>query len=161
MLFRSGGIAEALSLSEDFANGEKIAVILGDNIFEDWEEIKKGVEDFEKQIKGAKIFLKQVSDPERFGVAEIKDDKIVNIEEKPKAPKSPFCVTGFYLYDSRVFDIIKPLKPSLRGELEITEVNNFYVKEGTMTYEIIKGEWTDAGTFETLLQASLLAKRLD
>lgn len=150
----SGGIAQALSLAEDFADGGKIVVILGDNIFED--TFSKAVRDFEKQEKGAKIFLKEVPDPYRFGVAEIKDGKIVNIEEKPKKPKSNLAVTGLYMYDNQVFDIIRTLKPSERGELEITDVNNFYIRQGTMTYEILKGYWTDAGTFPSLLRATKL-----
>jgi len=150
----SGGIAQALSLAEDFADGGKIVVILGDNIFED--TFSEAVRDFEKQEKGAKIFLKEVPDPYRFGVAEIKDGKIVNIEEKPKKPKSNLAVTGLYMYDNQVFDIIKTLKPSERGELEITDVNNFYIRQGAMTYEILKGYWTDAGTFPSLLRATKL-----
>ncbi|MFN3301501.1 MAG: sugar phosphate nucleotidyltransferase [Patescibacteria group bacterium] len=158
----AGGIAAALSLAEDFADNDKIVVILGDNIFED--NIKKFVEDFAKQefevngkkVGGAKIFLKEISDPKRFGVAEIKGKKIVGIEEKPLKPKSNYAVTGLYMYDNQVFDVIRSLKPSERGELEITDVNNFYIKQGTMTYEILKGFWTDAGTFDSLLQASNL-----
>lgn len=154
---QAGGIAQALGLAQSFADEGKIAVILGDNIFESKEEIKKAYEDFLKQERGAKILLKEVPDPWRFGVAEIQGDKIVGIEEKPKQPKSNYCVTGFYFYDARVFDVIKTLKPSARGELEITDVNNFYIKEGTMTYQIIKGEWTDAGTFDSLFRANCLA----
>lgn len=149
-----GGIAAALSLAEYFADGEPICVILGDNIIE--KNIKKAVEDFKKQKKGAKIMLKEVPDPERFGVAEIVDGKLIGIEEKPKKPKSNLAVIGIYMYDERVFDIIKTLKPSDRGELEITDVNNAYVKEGTMTWEMLKGWWTDAGTFESLLRANIL-----
>jgi len=149
-----GGIAAALSLAEYFADGQPICVILGDNIIE--KNIIKAVNDFKKQKKGAKIMLKEVPDPERFGVAEIVDGKLVGIEEKPKKPKSNLAVIGIYMYDERVFDIIKTLKPSERGELEITDVNNFYVKEGTMTWEMLKGWWTDAGTFESLLRANIL-----
>lgn len=152
----AGGIAQALGLARSFADNEKIAVILGDNIFEQQEEITKAAVDFEKQDKGAKVMLKEVTDPQRFGVAEIQGDKIVGIEEKPENPKSDFCVTGFYLYDNRVFEVVKNLKPSGRGELEITDVNNFYVQEGTMTYQVVQGEWTDAGTFESLLKANNL-----
>jgi glucose-1-phosphate thymidylyltransferase len=148
----SGGIAEALGLAEDFADEGKIVVILGDNIFED--NIKQYVDNFEKQEKGARLFLKEIPDPERFGVAEIKDGKIIGIEEKPKEPKSNLAVAGLYMYDNQVFDIIKILKPSERGELEITDVNNFYIKQGTATYEILKGFWTDAGKFESLFRAS-------
>jgi len=148
------GIAHALSLAEDFADEGKIVVILGDNVFED--SIKKGVKEFEKQKKGAKIYLKEVDEARRFGVAEIKNGKILSIEEKPKKPKSNFAVTGIYMYDNHVFDIIRTLKPSKRGELEITDVNNAYIKDGNMTYEILKGFWTDAGTFDSLLRANIL-----
>ncbi len=153
-----GGIADALRLAENFAEGEKIFVMLGDNIIED--DVSNDIKEFEQQKDGAKIFLKEVPDPERFGVAEIKDGKVVNIEEKPKKPKSNLAVIGLYLYDNTVFDIIRTLKPSARGELEITDVNNAYIKKGKMTYSIIKGWWTDAGTFESLLRASnLVAKK--
>ena len=154
----AGGIAEALGLAEDFADNGKIVVILGDNIFED--NIKKYVEDFEQQKKGIKLFLKEVPDPERFGVAEIKDCKLIDIEEKPKDSKSNLAVTGLYMYDNQVFNVIKNLKPSERGELEITDVNNFYIKQGTVTFEILPGFWSDVGTFETLFQAAeFLRKR--
>ena len=148
------GIAHALSLAQDFSDGENIAVILGDNIFED--DLLSAMHSFENQNKGAKIFIKEVDNPNRFGVAEIKDGKILGIEEKPKQPKSNFAVSGIYMYDERVFDIIKTLKPSARGELEITDVNNFYINEGTMSYEILNGWWTDAGTFDSLLLANKL-----
>lgn len=149
-----GGIAEALSLTEHFADKDKIIVILGDNIIED--SIKEYVDDFKKQKEGAKILLKEVEDPERFGVAEVKDGKIVGIQEKPKKPKSNYAVTGIYMYDGKVFDIIKKLKPSWRGELEITDVNNAYLQKGTLTYGTLKGWWTDAGTFESLYRANRL-----
>ncbi len=152
-----GGIAAALALAEYFADGQPICVILGDNIIE--KNIIKAVKDFEKQEKGAKILLKEVPDPERFGVAEIVDGRLVSIVEKPKQPKSNLAVIGIYMYDSRVFDIVKTLKPSERGELEITDVNNAYVQEGTMTWEMLKGWWTDAGTFESLLRANLLVSQ--
>jgi len=152
-----GGIAAALALAEYFADGQPICVILGDNIIE--KNIIKAVKDFEKQEKGAKILLKEVPDPERFGVAEIVDGRLVSIVEKPKKPKSNLAVIGIYMYDSRVFDIVKTLKPSERGELEITDVNNAYVQEGTMTWEMLKGWWTDAGTFESLLSAKLLVSQ--
>ncbi len=148
----AGGIAQALGLAEDFADGGKVVVILGDNIFED--DIQEYVEDFKKQKEGAKLFLKEISDPERFGVAEIKNGKILNIEEKPKRPKSNLAVTGLYMYDNQVFSVIKTLKPSARGELEITDVNNFYIKKGIATYEILKGFWSDAGKFESLFKAA-------
>lgn len=152
-----GGIAAALALAEYFADGQPICVVLGDNIIE--KNIIKAVKDFEKQGKGAKILLKEVPDPERFGVAEIVDGRLVSIVEKPKKPKSNLAVIGIYMYDERVFDIVKTLKPSERGELEITDVNNAYVKEGTMTWEMLKGWWTDAGTFESLLRANLLVSQ--
>jgi len=155
-----GGIAEALRLAKHFADNDKIAVILGDNIIE--KDINKCVDDFRKQPKGAKILLKEVEDPERFGVAELKGDKIVGIEEKPKNPKSKYAVTGIYMYDNRVFEIIKSLKPSGRGELEITDVNNAYIRDGELTYSVLDGWWTDAGTFESLLRANnLVAKKED
>jgi len=149
-----GGIADALSLAEYFADGEPICVVLGDNIIE--KNIIRAVDDFRKQGKGAKIMLKEVPDPERFGVAEIDNGKLANIVEKPKDPRSNLAVIGIYLYDADVFKIVKTLKPSDRGELEITDVNNAYVGEGTMTWEMLDGWWTDAGTFESLLRASVL-----
>lgn len=155
----AGGIAEALGLAEDFADGQKIAVILGDNIFET--NIEKYVNYFERQEKGAKLFFKEVLDPERFGVGEFKDNKLIDIEEKPKEPKSNFACTGLYMYDNQVFDMIKKLKPSQRGELEITDVNNFYIKQGTATAEILEGFWSDAGTFKTLFEsADFMKKRI-
>ncbi len=155
----AGGIAQALGLAEGSVDDDMCTVILGDNIFED--DISTYVENFKSQGKGAKLIIKEVPDPERFGVAEVDGDRIVGIEEKPKKPKSPYCVTGIYMYDSRVFDIIKTLKPSDRGELEITDVNNIYIDEGTLTFDILKGWWTDAGTFESLLHAGELAIELD
>jgi glucose-1-phosphate thymidylyltransferase len=152
-----GGIADALSLAEYFAEGESICVVLGDNIIE--RNIAKAANDFKAQKKGAKILLKEVPDPERFGVAEIVGGKLLNIVEKPPVPKSNLAVIGIYMYDGRVFDIVKTLKPSERGELEITDVNNAYVREGTMTWEMLKGWWTDAGTFESLLRANLLVSQ--
>lgn len=153
-----GGIAEALGLAEHFADNDKIVVILGDNIIES--SIKKYADDFLKQPKGAKILLKEVDDPERFGVAEVKGNNILSIIEKPKKPKSKYAVTGIYMFDSRVFDIIKALKPSDRGELEITDVNNDYISRGEMTFDVLDGYWTDCGTHESLLNASnLIAKK--
>jgi glucose-1-phosphate thymidylyltransferase len=152
-----GGIADALSLAEYFADGEPICVVLGDNIIE--KNIIKAVDDFKKQGKGAKILLKEVPDPERFGVAEIEAGKLINIVEKPKQPRSNLAVIGIYMYDERVFDIVKTLKPSDRGELEITDVNNAYVREETMSWEMLDGWWTDAGTFESLLRASVLVSQ--
>jgi glucose-1-phosphate thymidylyltransferase len=149
-----GGIAEALRLAEFFASGERICVVLGDNIIE--KNIRKAVENFRKQNGGAKILLKEVPDPQRFGVAELKGDRIARIEEKPKEPKSQYAVIGIYLFDQEVFDTIKTLKPSDRGELEITDVNNRYIEKGLMTWDILEGWWTDAGTFESLLRANQL-----
>jgi len=149
-----GGIAEALRLAEFFASGDRICVVLGDNIIE--KNIRKAVENFRKQERGAKILLKEVSDPQRFGVAELKGDRIAGIEEKPKEPKSQYAVIGIYLFDQQVFDTIKTLKPSDRGELEITDVNNRYIEKGVMTWDILEGWWTDAGTFESLLRANQL-----
>jgi glucose-1-phosphate thymidylyltransferase len=149
-----GGIADALALAEHFADGEKICVILGDNIIEG--SIAAAVEEFEKQERGARILLKEVPDAERFGVAELMDHRIVGIEEKPRKPKSNYAVTGIYMYDGSVFDKVKQLAPSGRGELEITDVNNAYIAEGTMTFSFLEGWWTDAGTFESLLRAANL-----
>lgn len=152
-----GGIADALKLAENFAEGEKIFVILGDNIVQD--NVGEHVRDFINQPGGAKIFLKEVPDPERFGVAEIKDNKIVSIEEKPQNPKSNYAVCGLYMYDNEVFDIARNMRPSDRGELEITDVNNEYIKRNSMTYSILKGWWTDAGTFQSLYRASCLVAK--
>ena len=149
-----GGIAEALSLAEHFADGEPVCVVLGDNIIEN--NVRHAVENFTKQRHGAKILLKEVQDAERFGVAEIRGDRVVGIQEKPSNPKSNYAVIGIYLYDATVFQKIRRLKPSGRGELEITDVNNFYIEEGNLTYEILDGWWTDAGTFESLLRANNL-----
>jgi glucose-1-phosphate thymidylyltransferase len=149
-----GGIAEALSLAEHFADKKKICVILGDNVIEG--SIAQAVRDFERQERGAKILLKEVDDAERFGVAEIQGDRIVGIEEKPPHPKSNYAVTGIYMFDETVFDKTRTLKPSARGELEITDVNNAYIREGTMTFDFLEGWWTDAGTFESLLRAANL-----
>ena len=149
-----GGIAAALILAEFFAADDRICVILGDNIIE--KNIRKAVEAFERQKEGAKIMIKEVPDPQRFGVPVLEGDKVVKIEEKPKTPQSTYAVTGIYIYDNTVFDIIKTLKPSGRGELEITDVNNAYIEKGQLTWEILDGWWTDAGTFESLLRASQL-----
>lgn len=149
-----GGIAAALSLGEFFADQHPICVILGDNIVEC--SIAKYVENFEKQGCGARILLKEVEDPQRFGVPEIRGDSIIRIDEKPAVPASKYAVTGIYMYDSDVFKIIRTLKPSGRGELEITDVNNAYLEKGSMRYDILDGWWTDAGTFESLIRASNL-----
>jgi glucose-1-phosphate thymidylyltransferase len=153
---RAGGIAEALGLARDFSHGESIAVLLGDNIFQD--DITPFVKKFEAQKKGARILLKQVEDPERFGVAEVKGDRIVGIEEKPKLAKSKLAVTGIYMYDAAVFDIVKTLKPSGRGELEITDVNNAYIARGELAYDLLPGWWTDAGTLPSLARANELIR---
>ena len=149
-----GGIAEALRLAEFFASGEKICVVLGDNLIE--KNIRKAAKNFQRQPKGAKILLKEVPDPQRFGVPELEGDRIVGVEEKPKKPKSQYAVIGIYFFDQEVFNIIKTLKPSHRGELEITDVNNRYIEKGEMTWDILEGWWTDAGTFESLLHANQL-----
>ena len=152
-----GGIAEALGLAEYFAGGEPICVVLGDNIIEN--NICEAAENFRKQKDGAKILLKEADDAQRFGVAEIRGRAVTGIEEKPKNPKSRYAVTGIYFYDATVFEKIRRLKPSGRGELEITDVNNFYIQEGGLTYEVLEGWWTDAGTFESLLRANQLVAR--
>ncbi|HEX5432500.1 MAG TPA: sugar phosphate nucleotidyltransferase [Bryobacteraceae bacterium] len=149
-----GGIADALALAEHFADGEKICVVLGDNILE--KSIAAAVRDFERQERGARILLKEVPDAERFGVAEVQGDRIVGIEEKPREPKSNYAVTGIYMYDGTVFEKVRNLVPSKRGELEITDVNNAYIREGLMSFSYIEGWWTDAGTFESLLRAAIL-----
>lgn len=152
-----GGIADALKLCEHFAEGERIVVVLGDNIVED--DIAPYVRRFEEQDSGARILLKEVEDPERFGVPELDGERIVRIEEKPARPKSHYAVTGIYMYDRRVFDFCRRLKPSARGELEITDVNNAYIREGDLYYDVLDGWWTDAGTFESLHHASNLVAR--
>lgn len=150
---KAGGIAEALGLAEDFAEDDNgLITILGDNIFED----KFDISDFKE---GGRIFLKEVDNPYRFGVAEVKGNKVIGIEEKPKEPKSSYAVTGCYIYDKDVFNIIKTLKPSHRGELEITDVNNYYIKKGKMDCRILKEQWTDAGTFDSLVKASLMMQK--
>ncbi len=149
-----GGIAEALGLAEFFVAGEKVCVVLGDNIIE--KNICGAVKAFEEQKDGAKILLKEVPDPQRFGVPVLDGHKVIRIEEKPKEPKSKYAVTGIYMYDGTVFDIIKTLKPSDRGELEITDVNNAYIQRGNLTWDVLDGWWTDAGTFDSLLSASRL-----
>ena len=149
-----GGIAEALGLAEHWAAGDSVAVVLGDNIIEN--NVRKAVSDFREQGRGAKIMLKEVHDPQRFGVATLDGEKVVRIVEKPKQPESNLAVIGIYMYDGRVWDIIHDLEPSERGELEITDVNNWYIQDGTMTCEVLQGWWTDAGTFESLHRASCL-----
>ncbi len=149
-----GGIAEALGLAEHFAGGDQLVVVLGDNIIEG--SIRSAVAAFAEQKTGAKVLLKEVDDPERFGVAEINDGELVGIEEKPQQPKSALAVIGMYMYDDQIFDIIRTLKPSGRGELEITDVNNAYIEKKQLTYEMLDGWWTDAGTFESLYRANCL-----
>ena len=149
-----GGIADALKLAEYFADNDKIIVILGDNIIE--RDISDYVQAFKSQPEGAKILLKKVPDPERFGVAEVDGEKVTTIVEKPLVPKSNLAVVGVYMYDSKVFNIARKLVPSHRGELEITDVNNAYIKMGQLTYDVLDGWWTDAGTFESLFRANQL-----
>lgn len=149
-----GGIAEALSLVEHFAGGDPVCVVLGDNIIEG--NIRSAVRSYRHQGGGAKIILKKVPDPQRFGVPELDGPKVLRIEEKPEIPRSDYAVIGIYMYDGEVYDIIRTLKPSGRGELEITDVNNAYIARGDMTWEELEGWWTDAGTFESLLRASNL-----
>ncbi|MFE6794622.1 sugar phosphate nucleotidyltransferase [Paenibacillus chitinolyticus] len=154
----AGGIAQALGLAEQFAAGEQIAVILGDNVFQD--DISAYVSNFKVQSEGAKILIQKVPDPQRYGVPELDGNQIVSIEEKPLVPKSDYAVTGIYMYDSQVFDIVKTLKPSKRGELEITDVNNAYIAKKQLTYDVLQGWWTDAGTHSSLALANELAKEI-
>lgn len=157
----AGGIAQALALAESFADGQSVAVCLGDNIFEDTKQIVTWVKKFKTYNQGAFIFVKKVDKEEakRFGVASVVGERVSNIVEKPEAPESNLIVTGFYIYDGGVFDIIKKQKPSGRGEMEITDVNNAYIAKGQMLYAVVSGEWTDAGTFDSLLKASNLAAK--
>ncbi|SRR3989339_345626 len=152
----AGGIAQALGLAKNFVGSDKMIVILGDNIFQD--DLTPFAEKYLKQTRGAKILIKEVADPCRFGVVEMRGDRIISIEEKPKRPKSKFAVTGIYFYDAEVFNVVKKLKPSGRGELEITDVNRHYAKQGGLTFDIVSGWWTDAGTFESLERATQLAE---
>lgn len=152
------GIAQALSMAEKFVGDENCAVILGDNIFGD--DFSGVVKEFDGQ-KGARIFLKEVPDPQRFGVPELDGDKVLHIEEKPKDPKSSYAVTGLYMYDNDVFEVIRGLKPSARGEYEITDVSNHYIEKGLMKAHFVEGEWTDAGTFESLYRANRIARALE
>ncbi|MEW5764824.1 MAG: sugar phosphate nucleotidyltransferase [Acidobacteriota bacterium] len=152
----AGGIAQALSLAENFSGGSPLTVILGDNLFEDG--LSSLTERFLRDQKGegARIALKEVPDPHRFGVATLEGDRVVKIVEKPKEPESRWAVTGVYVYDAQVFDLIRTLKPSARGELEITDVNNAYIQMGRLGYEFLQGWWTDAGTFDSLAHANTL-----
>ncbi|MER3431051.1 MAG: spore coat protein [Blastocatellia bacterium] len=159
-----GGIADALSLVEHFADDQPVCVVLGDNIIE--KNIRAAADEYRQQGRGAKIMLKRVHDPQRFGVPQLDGDRVIRIDEKPAEPKSDFAVIGIYFYDNSVFDVIRTLEPSARGELEITDVNNHYIERGEMTWNELDGWWTDAGTFESLLRASNLvaengANRLD
>lgn len=149
-----GGIADALRLAEHFSEGQPVCVILGDNIIEG--NILAAAAAFRTQQVGAKILLKEVKDPQRFGVPVLDGDRVVKIEEKPANPKSPYAVTGIYFYDATVFEIIKTLKPSGRGELEITDVNNAYIASGRLSWNLLEGWWTDAGTIDSLLLANQL-----
>ncbi len=151
----AGGIAQALALASDWVGRDNCTVILGDNIFED--NFSEQAKEFEGKF-GARIFLKEVTDAQRFGVAELNGNKVIGIEEKPQSPKTNLAVTGLYMYDPMVFEIIKTLKPSGRGELEITDVNNLYIRQGNMQASFVKGGWTDAGTFESLYKANSLAR---
>jgi len=155
----AGGIAQALGLAKQFIGKDQMVVILGDNVFED--NLAPFVENFRKQEEGAKILIQQVQDPKRFGVPEIKGNQIVSIEEKPSQPKSNYAVTGIYMFDHKVFDIIKMLKPSARGEFEITDVNNAYISRGELTFDVLQGWWTDAGTHSSLARANELAKDIE
>jgi len=153
----AGGIAQALGLAENFAQRQPVVVILGDNVFE--ASLKDYADRFISQKTGARVLVKQVPNPQRFGVAQVSGDKIIAIEEKPKKPKSDYAIIGIYFYDASVFDIIRALKPSARGELEITDVNNVYIAKGRLAYDILEGWWTDAGTFESLDRANELVMK--
>jgi glucose-1-phosphate thymidylyltransferase len=152
----AGGIAQALGLAEHFVGNDQMVVILGDNVFED--SISSYVNNFREQQQGAKILIQEVHDPQRYGVPELDGSKIISIKEKPKQPKSSYAVTGIYMYDSAVFEIVKTLKPSGRGELEITDVNNAYIERNELTYDVLQGWWTDAGTHASLAKANELAQ---
>ena len=154
----AGGIAQALGLAENFARQSRVVVILGDNLFEDG--LKGYAERFMGQKAGARVLLKQVPDPQRFGVAEFTEGRVLRIEEKPKRPQSDYAVTGIYFYDEAVYDIIGTLRPSGRGELEITDVNNAYIGRGTLACDLLEGWWTDAGTFDSLKRAGELVEEV-
>jgi len=151
------GIADALRLAENFVDGGKFVVMLGDNVTD--ASLKTMVEKFRRQPSGGRVLIKKVPDPQRFGVAELSNGKIISIEEKPKRPKSDHIVTGIYMYDAKVFEFIRGLKLSQRGELEITDVNNMYLKEGQLYYDILKGQWTDCGTFRSLFRANQIVAK--
>lgn len=154
----AGGIAQALDLAEQFVGQDQMIVILGDNVFED--DIAPFVDNFREQRAGAKILIQEVVDPSRFGVPELEGERIVSIEEKPATPKSSYAVTGIYMFDSEVFKIIKTITPSARGELEITDVNNAYINRGELTFDVLQGWWTDAGTHASLAKANNLAHEI-
>jgi glucose-1-phosphate thymidylyltransferase len=155
---KEGGIAEAVGLAEEFAEGDKVVIILGDNIL--GQSIRKDVMQFKRQKSGGRIFLKKVKNPREYGVAELRGNKVVRIEEKPRQPRSNLAVIGLYMYDNQVFDMVKTLKPSRRGELEITDVNNFYAKQGNLTSSVLQGFWADAGeSIDALLETNLLVAR--
>ncbi|MFZ0445613.1 MAG: sugar phosphate nucleotidyltransferase [Bacillus sp. (in: firmicutes)] len=156
---QAGGVAEALSLAEEFVGNDLMTVILGDNIFTG--DITPYVEEFIRHNSGAQILVKEVQDPQRFGVAEIENDRIISIEEKPQFPKSNYAVTGFYMYDSQVFNIIKTLEPSGRGELEITDVNNAYIERNELKFGVVSGDWIDAGTFASLSRATKIVENIE
>jgi glucose-1-phosphate thymidylyltransferase len=155
----AGGIAQALALAENFAGGAPLCVILGDNIFQD--DLQGEADAFLKQGRGARVVLKPVPDPHRFGVADVQGDQVVGIEEKPREPKSNLAVTGIYFYDGQVFDIIRRQKPSGRGEMEITDVNNAYIQKGQLSFGTFQGWWSDAGTFPSLANANELASQVE
>jgi glucose-1-phosphate thymidylyltransferase len=155
----AGGIAHALALAENFAGGDSICVLLGDNVFE--YSIAPYVQNFIAQGTGARVLLKEVGDPERFGVAALDEKQVIEIEEKPSNPKSKFAVVGMYLYDTQVFDIIRGIVPSARGELEITSVNNAYIERGQLQYDVCVGRWTDAGKFESLDEGNAILREID
>ncbi len=155
----AGGIAQALALAEGFAGGERICVLLGDNVFE--YSIRPYVDAFRAQAKGARVLLKEVGDPTRYGVAALDERQVLSIEEKPSEPKSNYAVVGFYCYGSDVFDVIRQTRPSARGELEITGVNNVYIERGDLEYDVCRGRWTDAGTFDSLAEANAILGPLE
>ncbi len=155
----AGGIAHALALGENFSQDQRIVVLLGDNIFE--YSINEHVKAFREQTAGARVLLKEVGDPERFGVAALDEKQVISIEEKPSQPKSNYAVVGCYMYDNQVFDLIREIKPSARGELEITAVNNLYIEKELLHYGIVRGRWTDAGTFDSLGEANTLLLDID
>ncbi|MCR8659825.1 sugar phosphate nucleotidyltransferase [Paenibacillus endoradicis] len=154
----AGGIAQALGMAEHFVGDDRMVVLLGDNVFED--SIADYVNEFVNQANGAKLLIQEVNDPERYGVAELNENRIISIEEKPELPQSSYAVTGIYMFDSRVFDIIRTLKPSERGELEITDVNNAYIATNELSYNVLNGWWTDAGTHASYSKANELAQEI-